>query len=152
METIFFIDTEVGNEYEKCEVPKYMEVMWRYEIRTKLLCDILNSTGNKRLNATFRYTEIISGFDAIAFLIYLLNKVELDKFTRIVLTEDLRENYRMFKSKYSLNEQLINNEIDKSKEKLLNDKSQIDECFVNSPHMRYYDFSDEAITERIKKI
>jgi hypothetical protein len=146
----FHIDRELGDEYRKCKIPKEIEDQWLEEIKKVLYGKVLKTKGNERISAMTDYIQIISDEDAIKFLINILHHVELDTFSSIIIVESLKD--YLHKNIDSILKQSIKNEINMTKEKILNNKVIIDDSFKKLPYMKDYDFSDNAIVDRINKI
>ena len=120
------------------------------EIKKVLYGKVLKTKGNERISAMTDYIQIISDEDAIKFLINILHHVELDTFSSIIIVESLKD--YLHKNIDSILKQSIKNEINMTKEKILNNKVIIDDSFKKLPYMKDYDFSDNAIVDRINKI
>lgn len=148
------IDREYGDKYAILKVPIEVENEWKKEIMANLKYEINNSSGYERFEAVNNYLQIVDHNEAIVFLIDILNGSRFDTFSIILILETLKQYLKRYKlhglSKESV--ELIQNIINKYKEKLLHDSITIDKSYINSPYMHGYDFSDDSILNRIKML
>lgn len=142
----FHIDRE---EYKKCEVPKNTEQQWLNEIKIDLLSKIKVSKGSAKLYG-FRYIPFLDTESAIDFLIAVLKQKDLDTFSTIILSEKLKQHLSCDLSEVTAKK--IKSTLAFGKEKMLTQKIEIDDRYKSLSYMADYDFSDENILKRIRRI
>lgn len=71
-----YIDREVGDEYDKCGIPKEYEIKWKEEIKKYLLTRIELFQGQELCFYVVIYTDLIKNNEAIDFVFDLLKKTQ----------------------------------------------------------------------------
>ena len=146
----FHIDRECPDEYKKCGVPKSIEQQWLEEIKINLLRKINIEKGSSKVVLINNYIQLLDNKLAIEFLIEVLNQEDLDTLSMIILLERLKQYLN-----YNLSEETrekIKNIILALKKTMLTQKIEIDNKYKELSYMNGYDFSNENIIKRIKKI
>lgn len=146
----YFIISELGKEYRKCKIPKEIEDEWRKDIISSLRAEIAITNGQKKIEAIDSYIYFLRYEEAAIFLMEIIKNTNLDTFSLMIECEQLKYYLRVIK------DNSIKNEIVKllvqTKERMLSEDITIDEEYLNSPHLKDYDFSYDAIIERINRI
>lgn len=146
-----YIDREVGKAYRKCEVPFYMEELWKEDIMQSLRKQIEQSKGSELISTLISYTQLLSTQEAIDCITEVLSDRQLDTFSRIILCESLKQLIR-----YPDIDNEIKNSIvailKSNKEIMLSDSITIDDSYIHDWRMRNYDFSESNIIRRINEI
>lgn len=146
----FYIDRETGNEYKKCKIPAEIEKEWLLEIK-KQLEDIIYNSDNRTSTyylMTF-YLELLSVDEALCFARELLNKKNYDTFSVLIILEYFKGISRNVNNKTFTE---INSFIDSNKRLLLAKEIVVDNLYKQAKTMRGYDFSCNALIDRIKNL
>lgn len=147
--SIMSLDREgLGTEYRNCNIPKEIESQWKTEIRIGLQEEIKDYNGEKKVTAILKLMQISDFPDRLNFLITILNDIELDSFSRIIICESLVNEKKNIDN--PVIKKIIDENVDSNKLKLLNDTITIDESYKNASYMKKYDFSIENLKKRIK--
>lgn len=142
-----FITKEYSKEYDKCNVPKEYENIWKKEIKDIALKKIACEKGPKLLFFADRYIDLVDSKEACDFIVQLLHKKSVDTFTILILLEKMKniisKNPEILDSKYSF-------VIEKTKEYLIKQNISIDEDYYLSIDKNL--LSKAKIKERINKL
>lgn len=98
----------------------------------------------------FRYIPFLDTESAIDFLIAVLKQKDLDTFSTIILSEKLKQHLSCDLSEVTAKK--IKSTLAFGKEKMLTQKIEIDDRYKSLSYMADYDFSDENILKRIRRI
>jgi len=146
----FHIDRECPNEYKQCRVPKDVEKQWLEEIKINSLRKIRVVRGHNKVILINHYIQLLDNKSAVRFLIDILNQIDLDTFSMIILAETLRH-YVSRNIPESLKQE-SNKLLLILKKKMLNGEIEVDETYKKNPYMKDYDFTKENIIKRINKL
>ena len=147
----FNLDRKYGNKYRDCNIPVDIEAKWQKDIIEKLKTQIDITTGNSKILLITKYLQLLPVKEAINYLINILQK-NLDTFSIILLCEILKNYKKQVDATNDYLESDINDCLKNVVNKLLNKTIVIDNSFKEVQYMKSYDFSDENIYSRIKKI
>lgn len=146
----FHIDRDCPDEYKKCGVPKDIEQQWLEEIKINFLTNINVEKGCSKVILINNYIQLLDNESAVDFLIEILNQMELDTFSMIIVLETLKQYLS-----YSISEkqkERINSSLILFKNVMLSQKIEVDDKYKGLSYMNNYDFSDENVIKRINRI
>ena len=149
--SIVSIEREVGDEYAKCKIPNDVEAIWRKDIMERLLEKIGNSHGADKFSHICGYAQLLSDEQAVDFLLHIINNDNLDTFTCLLLCESLK---RYLGSAFvdETRKGKILSVLDDRRDKMTHTKIAIDGSYMNKSYMEDYDFSEENIKSRIRRL
>ena len=136
---------DLGDEYEKCNVPKMIERKWRKDIIKILKNDIKNSVGMELHTAVIRYINLTS--PGAFWLMDLLEERELDTYTALLFCRMIKDEYKVFK----FETRSTNRFLEKYKNKLLSKPITVHESYLNSLNTKV-DLSEEALKKAILEL
>lgn len=150
----FGISKDLGEEYNKCHIPKEIEQEWKEDIICALINDIKNETGSLRIDAFMAFVQIVSIDDALSCIFEILNSNSLDTFSTILICEYLKRFIEESRQFLITDEQkkYIRQLLERKKSELLSSQITIDSSFKLLPYMKNYDFSEESIVSRIQNL
>lgn len=144
-----YIDREVGDEYDKCGIPKEYEIKWKEEIKKYLLTRIELFQGQELCFYVVIYTDLIKNNEAIDFVFDLLKKRKVDTVASIILLEHVKE---LAKGNASIRKFWVKTVVNKFKSELMSSKITIDPSYMNSEWCDKKVLSKESIRKRIEKL
>ena len=147
----FYIEFDLGDEYEKCNIPKEVENEWHQDIYEKLKREIEHASETPGFNAEKIWSVIFTFLDMnvpeekrVLPVLQFLDKAKCDTFLRILVCEDLRKCQKYIKS-VALNEK-VEVAIREQIYIMLSEPITIDDSFK---YWRDYDSPDENLKLRI---
>ena len=144
-----YIDGEVGDEYDKCGIPKEYEIKWKEEIKKYLLTRIELFQGQELCFYVVIYTDLIKNNEAIDFVFDLLKKRKVDTVTSIILLEHVKE---LAKGNASIRKFWVKTVVNKFKSELMSSEITIDPSYMKSEWCDKKVLSKESIRKRIEKL
>lgn len=146
----FYIDSECGDEYRKCNVPRDVEKAWSKEIKHNLICRIKITSGAERIKFVNLYIQLLDCTDSVNFLISMLREYRMDTFSSILLAESLKTLAEKCQDTETKNTAL--SELKSIKIRLKSEKPTVDSSYTEPDYMKDYDFSEEAVLKRIDRL
>ena len=145
----FCIDREYGKEYRKYNVPEKLEKEWSEDIKLSLLYQINNSYGQEQHELVTNLCCSLSDEESVSILMEMLNK-DQDSFSKLLYCEQLKD----LMHKISNNElcEIISRIIANQKKLILMEISNIDERYKTLYYMKDYDFSENALLARARRL
>lgn len=149
--SIVSIEREVGDEYAKCKIPSDVEAIWRKDIMERLLEKIGNSHGADKFSHICGYAQLLSDEQAVDFLLHIINNDNLDTFTCLLLCESLKR-YLGSTLVEEVRKEKILSVLAVYRDKMMREKIIVDSSYMNKSYMKDYDFSEENIKLRIRRL
>lgn len=149
--SIVSIEREVGDEYAKCKIPSDVEAIWQKDIMEELLKKIGKSHGADKFSHICECVQLLSEEQAVDFLLHIINNDNLDTFTCLLLCESLK---RYLGSAFvdEMRKGEILSVLDDRRDKMTHVKIVVDGSYMNKSYMKDYDFSEENIKSRIRRL
>ena len=138
---------DLGDEYERCNIPKAFEREWRDVFLNKLETEMQSARGEELFTAVGRYTDLLDV--GPAWMILFLQTRETDTFTAVLLCEQLKD---MLDEKKNRTTAYVRRFLERFKRRLLALPVVIDESYRTCGYVDEKFLREDAVRERISAL
>lgn len=138
---------DLGDEYERCNIPKALEKEWRYDILNGLETEMGSARGETLFTAVGRYTDLLDV--GSSWMMLFLQTRETDTFTAVLLCEQLKN---MLDEKQNKEAAYIRRFLDRFKRRLLASPVVIDDSYRACGYVDEKILREDAVRERISAL